>query len=365
MLPQPPRVALAADDAEIMRAGPGAPRPADINRRDVFQAVARYRQQRPPAGQHRQVGDCRLPILRIVARAANRHHLEVLQFAIGHAQTGDGIAGYFAGDKQQLLNFVVDGEFQHGHDMTRVVDLKVGDDDGRLFVYRLQFLLIRDHLARDQTAIPEHALDILAAQRPAMIFADVQLAIAADDVEDFAQHFRQGPVVANGFGHLRQLAFAGDRRGQLVQARERLRQGALQVMPQAHGIAAGRQIVDAAPVNRPQQNRGRGAAVAHCIVLTADQRPRQHGADVFVARAHFDHLAGDDAAAVEDVRCFAGIVQASHGDCARGRPQGRADGRHQLVDAASDVLVYGRLKYDARLVGLAGEEFFLFAHWPS
>ena len=84
MLPQLSRIALAADDAEIVRAGPAAPRSSEVPVSDVFETFSRHPDQRFGAGR-----DCK--VLKAAARSSaflagtpNRHDMEILEFAVRH-----------------------------------------------------------------------------------------------------------------------------------------------------------------------------------------------------------------------------------------------------------------------------------------
>ena len=94
----------------------------------------------------------------------------------------------------------------------------------------------------------------------------IELTVFADEVKYLAQLFRQLAIVADAFGELRQLLTPGDWLRHLVQPAQDQVSARLQIVTQAHRIAAGGDIFQALAVDRLKHKGGGCRAIATIFV---------------------------------------------------------------------------------------------------
>ncbi len=248
---------------------------------------------------------------------------------------------------------------EHGDQVFRVLNVEVGQQhcgvlglgaQNRLVAgpgagHRGRALHRRHHRPRQQPAIPVNSLDVFALRLEAAAFAQLQAAVLADDVEDFAQHARQGRLETDRLGHAGQHLRPFHRPRHLRQLGQDDARALLQVAPERHRAAAGRQIGDALVEDGLEKHRQQDRAIPFALMLPPYDVPDQHRAHVGIAVGQLEETARNRPAAVQHLG-HAAADDFGHGDDTVQRPHGRAQNAHQGIDAPLQAAHRGRLEHD-------------------
>ena len=98
----------------------------------------------------------------------------------------------------------------------------------------------------------------------------------------YAQPFGEFAIVADRFGELSQLLAPRDWHCHLFEPAQYDPQPFLQILTQAHGVAAGDDVFQPLAVNRLEYDGGGRCAIAALFIELPEHLAQQHGAHIFI-----------------------------------------------------------------------------------